>query len=91
MFSAVPMDASVGNVGISTSSYVDDSFAFISSFFILAFLFNKRTVTMTRKTVEPLTASKITMKTEAVAATPLFPLEAGHSKFMIFFLELGQQ
>lgn len=77
MFSAIPIDAGVGNVGISISSYVDDSFAFTSSFLILAFLLNKMTVTMTRKTVEALTKSKITINIEAVmiVAASLLPSE----------------
>ena len=80
MFPAISIDAGVGLILIS--SYVVDSFAFTSSFLILAFLLNKTTVTMTRKTVKALTTSKITIKTEAVvitAITPLLPLpEAGN-------------
>ena len=75
MFPAISIDAGVGLILIS--SYVVDSFAFTSSFLILAFLLNKTTVTMTRKTVKALITSKITIKTEAVvitAITPLLPL-----------------
>ena len=72
MFPAISIDAGVGlNVGIS--SYVVDSFAFTSSFLILAFLLNKATVTMTKKTVKALTISKIAIKTEAVVITAITP------------------
>lgn len=76
MFPVDSIDAGVGNVGISTSSYVDDSLAFISSFLILAFLFSKMIIPTARETVEAPTTSKITVKTEAVTATPLLLLEA---------------
>ena len=75
MFPAVSIDAGVGNVGISTSSYVEDSFALTSSFSILAFFLNKMIVTMTRVTVEEPTTSKITVKIEAITATLPLPLE----------------
>ena len=56
-------------VEISISSYVDDSFAFTSSFLTLEFLLSKTITVMTRKTVTALTISKIMIKIVKITAT----------------------
>ena len=73
MFSAVSIDDA--GAEISISSYVDDSFAFMSSFLIRKYLLSKTITIMIRKTEIALTRSKITIRTVAVKikATPLFP------------------
>ena len=60
---------------IIISSYVDDPFAFMSSFLIRKFLLSKMITIMIRKTVTALTIIKITIKIVAVkvTATPLLP------------------
>jgi hypothetical protein len=67
MFPVDSIDAGVGNVGILTSSYTDDSLAF----------FSKMIIPTARETVEAPTTSKTTVKTQAVMATPLLLLEPG--------------
>ena len=74
------------SVGISTSSYVDDSFAFANSFRILAFSLNKMTVTMISAVVARPTRSKITVKMEAVIATPLPLLEPNKCRNKFYIL-----
>ena len=74
MFSAVSIDDA--GAEISISSYVDDSFAFMSSFLIRKYYLLSKTITiMIRKIETALTISKITIRIVAVKikATPLFP------------------
>ena len=60
------------SIGRSTCSYVDDSFAFAR---IIAFSLNEMTVTMISAVVARPTRSKVTVKMQAVIATPLPLLE----------------
>ena len=66
IFPAVLIDA---GVEILISSYVDDSFAFTTSFLIREFLLSEMITMMTRKTVPALTISKIMIKIVAVKIT----------------------
>ena len=71
MFPAVSIDV---GFEISISSYVQDSFAFTSSFLICEFLLSKMITKMTRKIVIALTINKIMIKIVAVKITGFLSL-----------------
>lgn len=86
MFPVVSIDAGgLGGAsgGRSTTSYVEKSFILCNSFRILALSLINITVTMTSITVNALIPNKMTVKTDAVTATP-FPVEPSTLEVMTY-------